>query len=165
MAAHGYKTHAFEPTNANYVLTHCALALSNIKAPVRFNHFGLGAETQSACIESVGNNMGDSVAHVEYTNCDAAKRAEIGTLNHYYNSFLRSRKVALIKIDIRGFELIAFEHGTDLFDSEDAPEVVIFEWEPYRMRNKGSNPSDLFRFFEKRGYLMFNVNDGIVIDS
>lgn len=163
LAAHGYETHAWEPTHANYVLLHCALAFSNLKAPVRFNHFGLGAQAQSACVESVGNNMGDSVVNVD-TTCEAAKRVDIGTLDHYYRSFLRGRKVALIKIDIQGFEFLALDHGRELFDSDDAPPVVIFEWEPYRMTDKG-NPADLFRFFERRGYVMFNVNDGAVIES
>lgn len=169
MAAHGYETHAFEPTHANYVLTHCALASSS-KAigttPVRFNRFGLGASARSVCIESVGYNMGDSVAQLDYTSCDdVANEARIGTLDHYYRTFLRGRKVALVKMDVQGFELIALQHGTELFDSEDAPEVVVFEWEPQRIRSKGNTPSELFRFLEARGYRMFGLTEGKFIDS
>lgn len=165
MAAHGYETHAWEPTHANYVLTHCALAMSNLPAPVRFNHFGLGAKASTACIESVGYNMGDSVANVDFSTCEPANTASIGTLDHYYRTFLRGRKVALVKIDVQGFELIAFEHGRQLFDSQDAPEIVIFEWEPERMTLKGSNAAGMFRFLEERDYVMFDMGNGAVIES
>jgi FkbM family methyltransferase len=155
LASRGYETHGFEPTYANYVLTHCSLALSGIAGPVRFNHFGLGDKVQSVCMDSVSWNMGDTRVNAS-RQCEATNRAKMDTLDNYYRTFLRGRKVALLKIDIQGFEIPALRHGTGLFDSNDAPEVVMLEYEPIRIRAEGYDPPELIRYFEERDYSIWH---------
>ncbi|KAF2648244.1 hypothetical protein K491DRAFT_699065 [Lophiostoma macrostomum CBS 122681] len=84
----------------------------------------------------------------------------IDTLDNYYHCFLRRKRVAVMKIDIQGFELAALRHGTHLFDSYNAPEVVMMEYEPIRLRGQGYNPPDLIKYFEERHYSVYHFGTG-----
>jgi FkbM family methyltransferase len=156
IAAQGFETHGFEPTYSNYALVHCSLAFSGFGSSVRFNHFGVGDKVEEVCMESVPGNMGDSRVDDTGTRCQKEQRAMIGTLDNYYDRFLRRKRVGVMKIDIQGFEIAALQHGTHLFDSYNAPEVVMFEYEPIRMRAQGYNPPDLIKYFEDRHYSLWH---------
>jgi len=161
LASRGYETHGFEPTYANYVLAHCALAISKLTGAIRFNHFGLGDKVKTVCMDSdtwvwdnITNwNMGDSRVRVDTSqHCDPTQRATLDTLDNYTDEFLSGRKVSLLKIDIQGYEIAALLHGTRLFDSGNAPPVVVLEYEPHLLRMQGAHPPDLIRYFESRDY-------------
>jgi FkbM family methyltransferase len=164
LASRGYETHGFEPNYANYILTHCALAISKLTGLIRFNHFGLGDKVRSVCMDtdtwiwdSVTTwNMGDSRVNTE-EHCDPTQQATLDTLDNYYDKFLHGRKVALLKIDIQGSEIAALMHGTKLFDSSNAPEVVVLEYEPHLLRKLGADPPDLIRYFESRDYSIWHI--------
>lgn len=158
LASRGYETHGFEPTYANYVLAHCALAISRLTGPIRFNHFGLGDEVGSVCMDSTSWNIGDSKVNTK-EQCDLTKRAKLDTLDNYYDNFLHGRKVALLKIDIQGYEVAALLHGTKLFNSTNAPEVVFFEYEPANLMLQGSDPQDLVQYFESRNYDIWHFGE------
>jgi FkbM family methyltransferase len=156
VASRGYNTHGFEPLYANYVLAHCALSISGITSPVRFNHFGLSDKVETVCLDSVSWNIGDT-AIGKAENCQLSKQASMDTLNNYYQTFLQGQKVAVMKIDIQGSEVAALEHGTALFDSNDAPEVVMFEYEPDKIRAQSHEPAQLVAYFEQRNYSIWHL--------
>jgi len=158
LASRGYETHGFEPDSANYALAHCALAFSKISTPVRFNHFGLCGKVQSVCMESVSGNMGDTRVD-PMGQCEPSKRANMDTLKNYYQRFLRRKKVAVLKIDIQGFEIAALQQGTALFDSNDAPEVVMLEYEPQRILAQGYDPPELIHYFQQRNYSLWHLGN------
>ncbi|KAF1845393.1 uncharacterized protein K460DRAFT_416660 [Cucurbitaria berberidis CBS 394.84] len=155
LASRGYETHGFEPAYANYVLTHCSLAFSDITGLVRFNHFGLGDKVQSVCMSSVSGNMGDTTVATT-RQCGTTERANMDTLDNYHHKFLWGRKVALLKIDIQGSEIAALQHGKTLFDSDNAPEVVMLEYEPISIRAEGYDPPELIKYFEQRDYSIWH---------
>lgn len=68
-----------------------------------------------------------------------------------YIEFLKSKNVALIKLDIEGYEGKAIESGIDLIIKYHIP-FIFMEWTPYLLRSKGTDPKAFFDMFERNGY-------------
>lgn len=154
-ASRGYNVHAFEPTFANYALLRCSLAISGMAGRVHLNTFGLGDQAKTVCMNSEPKNFGNSKVDPNTTTCQPHLQSNIGTLNTYYHSKLRRQKIAVLKLDVQGYEVAVLHHGQDFFDSEDAPVAVFFEYDAGMISAQGHDPMYVMRYLWQRGYTIW----------
>ena len=77
-------------------------------------------------------------------------KVEITTLKYFY-PFLRNKNIALIKMDVEGFELKILEGGIELIINYHVPFVVL-EFTPNALIEHGSDPKKLIQLFVSNGY-------------
>ncbi|KAF2150145.1 hypothetical protein K461DRAFT_315138 [Myriangium duriaei CBS 260.36] len=165
MATRGFRVHAFEPTPNNNILLECSLALNRFDDRVRLNKFGLGDRVGQVCMKSMPENWGDSRAEPD-TSCPPESLSWLGTMNNYYVRVLRGKnKIAVMKIDIQGSEIGALRLATDLFDSEEGPVVVFFEYDIALNKNSGHDAPELLKFFHNYDFDIYRIEDQTAISS
>ena len=75
-------------------------------------------------------------------------------LNNYYN-FLSKKNIALIKIDVEGYEGSVIKSGIEFISKYHVPFLFI-EFKNDYLKMQGTDPKEFLKIFEKNGYLFSN---------
>eukprot|EP00760_Papus_ankaliazontas_P038724 PhM_4_TR9261/c0_g2_i1/m.75845 len=171
-ASHGAKTYAFEPMKQNYEMINCTLQHDREDDGVLTSNLelfpaALDVKNSSTCAvysDDGNSNDGHLVCDVE-----TVRQAEPHFFNLYklrsYITTLRLDSLStiriadVVKIDVEGHELAAFDGMVSMIDRYPERFVVIFsEFSPWMMRRKGFDPKQFLDMFTRRGYEMFDGN-------
>ncbi len=68
------------------------------------------------------------------------------------------KAVDVIKIDIQGFEIAAFEGMKNLLQTNASLKIVAEFW-PHGLKRAGKSAIELYTFFEKLGYTIFEITE------
>ena len=74
-----------------------------------------------------------------------------------YIPFLKAKNLALIKIDVEGFEGKVIEGGIELITKYHIP-FIILEFSPYSLQLHGTDPKEFLQIFENNGYKISRLN-------
>ena len=77
-------------------------------------------------------------------------KVEMTTLNTFM-PYLSNKNIALMKLDVEGYELKVLEGGKELITKYHVPFIVL-EFSPTYIRYVGYNPRDLAQFLADNGY-------------
>ncbi len=149
----GFKVFAFEPEDLNFRMLGELVAqrgIADIVVPVQA---AVGAEEGSAMLKVNPRHPGDhSVITEKSREPDAPKRKVVLVK---VDNFLRDRgastPVALIKIDVQGYEMAVCQGMVATLEANPAA-VVCLEYSPDSMRTLGFEPTALLDWFRQRGY-------------
>ena len=169
----GYKIIAFEPSEINnYILkkNYCL----NRGINVTFINKGLSTEEKICDLYNIINNEGNGMVICNTSIylpsfLDTNKRGKIilTKLNNYI-PFLSNKNVALIKMDVEGFEGKAIEGGIKLITKYHIP-FIFLEFTPDSLKLHGTDPKKFLQMFENNGYKIslsnFFDNNYILIDD
>ena len=75
---------------------------------------------------------------------------EVTTLD-YFMPYLLNKSIALMKIDVEGYEFEVLKGGKELITEYHVP-FVLLEFSPSYLREVGSDPKELAQFFVDNGY-------------
>ena len=79
---------------------------------------------------------------------------KVSTLDQLVEEHSLMRSATLIKIDVEGWELRVVEGGRSLFESLDAPTLLV-EFTDENAKGAGSNCHELYRYIESFGYSFY----------
>jgi FkbM family methyltransferase len=148
--------HSFEPSPENFERLRSATR--------RFSNVRL---SQSAVGEHSGNSelyLSDklNVDHRAYMTGGDSRRTipiEMVALDNYFKP---GERVDLIKMDIQGYELHAFQGATRVLT--DNPDIkILLEFWPYGLKQAGANWIDVITALERRGMVIQQVSSGGLI--
>ncbi len=142
---------AFEPHPATFKLLEANAALLEHRNVVA-ERAGLGAERGSAAMTiDLANPGGHSLLEGNVWERGETIVVPVRTIDDYLESSgLAERRIALIKIDVQGYEAKVIA-GAARAISRHRP-VVFCEITPEALRQAGDSPRWLLDFFEARGY-------------
>ncbi len=146
------KVFSFEPDGGN-----CGLLKKNIGQ----NHYANVTAVQKAVTDRSGQctlfqsgfNTGD---HRTYHVSDDRKQVTIEcvSLDDYFPA---GTKIDMIKMDIEGSEETALK-GMERIINEQRPQLIIECW-PSMLKKAGTNPHQMFKSIEDRGYALSLIDD------
>lgn len=149
----GYNILSFEPSKINYYILLKNYCL-NIDINATIINKGLDTVEKNFTLYHPLNDIGNGVAFdgTDLLNFKNPIKEEISItkLSHYI-TFLQTKNLALIKIDIEGSEGKAIEGGLDLIIKYHVP-FVVMEWIPKYLKIKGTDPKLLLEIFKNNGY-------------
>lgn len=149
----GYNILSFEPSKINYFIllkTYCL----NKNINVTIINKGLDNVEKTLLLYHPLNDIGNGVAFdgknlLNFTN---HFKEEISTTKLvYYIDYLKSKHLALIKIDVEGSEGNVLKGGIDLIIKYHVP-FIFMEWNPNYLKLKGTEPNLLLDILENNGY-------------
>jgi FkbM family methyltransferase len=139
---------AFEPEQRNFELLKQQLALNGAQTVQAFN-LGLGAEPGH--LEMFKYKDGNSGRHSLLPLHDGERvRVDIVTLDQHLDALkLTQQPIALIKIDIEGYEMFALRGAQQALART---RRIILEFSPHLMRQAQLNPDELLDILAKHGF-------------
>eukprot|EP00042_Codosiga_hollandica_P048770 m.552055 g.552055 ORF g.552055 m.552055 type:complete len:326 (+) comp57737_c2_seq13:1144-2121(+) len=154
-AALGVRTHAFEPLPSHLAVLLCSQAANPImQKTLRINGFGLSnTRSESGCMSVADNNLGDAVMETSSNNrcLKTAEGIRLRRLDDYWKEVLHEEHVFALKIDIQGFEQLAFEGAREML-ARKPPLFIFMEYSPYRYRQLGQDPVKFLEDLIRLGY-------------
>jgi len=177
LGRYGYSILCFEAFEKNYYVAkknYCHLNKDDENVIIITK--GLGAK-QKLChyfnqINNAGNGMvicDDNKNILNDTGLEFIKDSdvEITTLD-YFMPYLSNKNIAVMKIDVEGYELEVLKGGKELITKYHVPFVVL-EFSPTYLKEVGSDPKELAQFFVDNGYKIslssFLSKDFISVDE
>ena len=149
----GYNVLSFEPSKINYYIllkTYCL----NKNINVTIINKGLDNVEKKLALYHPLNDIGNGVAFdgKNLLNLTNPFKEEISTTKlDYYMDYLKSKHIALIKIDVEGSEGNVLKGGIDLIIKYHVP-FIFMEWNPHYLKLKGTKPNLLLDILENNGY-------------
>jgi FkbM family methyltransferase len=161
-AAAGFETHAFEPQRTNFNLLQCSSRLNGFHGKNMFVYnqaVGLLQGT-SVCLDAVDQNMGSSTVSSEISgNC---KSVPVISLDNFAlrNQHFRNR-IALLKIDVEGFEPNLLKGAAQLLRSEEfRPKIISIELSCARWKSRFQMECiEVLNLISKNGYKLDSPED------
>ena len=147
------KVIAFEPSNANYSLLNKTV-LENKQDNIVLVKKAVGDFASTAYLYSGSSNSGDKKTYKTSIK-DSKEKIEIMTLDDYFSN---NEKIDLMKIDIEGFEVRAFEGGKKLLKDRRI-KVIISELRPESLEMAGDNWYRYIELLEKSGFNIFDIEE------
>ena len=142
--------HAFEPSTENFNLLKCSKVVNHVDNLV-LNNFGLSKEDATLCLNTDKNNRGFAV--LGYRDCPEADKVLVKKLDDYIDVVLKGESPYMIKIDVEGHEMIAFEGGTKMFE-RDPPKLIFAEIQHLRHEAEKKKFVDFFWSYNYTIYLV-----------
>ena len=149
------KVYCFEPDFTNF--SHLQKAVSNYKNISIFNM----AVSDTESILKVYKSKLLNVDHRTYpvNNYDSIEEVKANSIdNLIFSGTIQPANV--IKIDIQGYELVAFK-GMKKLLAESADLKIIAEFWPHGFKRAGSSAIELFDFFDALGYSIFFIGENV----
>ena len=153
-AALGYRVFAFEPMPT----LQKSLAFNVIN-----NCFGskvtlvkIALSTQNSTL-----NMAYDSRDIGHTMVDKNSKGNGEIQTHRLDTYklLMNEKIALMKVDVEGFECDVFGGAEGLMKSSNAPPVILFECFPGFLRHFGCSVESLFNMLDGYGYDLYAYNE------
>ena len=177
LGRYGYNILCFEAFEKNYYVAkknYCHLNKNEENVIIITK--GLGAK-EKLChyfnqINNAGNGMvicddNKNILNDKGLNFIKDSDVEITTLDNFM-PYLSNKNIALMKIDVEGYELEVLKGGKDLITKYHVPFVVL-EFSPSYLKEVGSDPRELAQFFVDNGYKIsltsFLSKDFISVDE
>ena len=162
LGRYGYTILSFEPFPRNYYISSKNYCLLNKNSNVVMINKGLGLEEKICSYyrdrDSALNGM--ILCDIDNSNRNFLmggrffKKGEvILTRLSNFLPFLSDKNVALIKLDVEGFEERAIKSGIELITKYHVP-FVFLEFSPKFLKEHNSNPEHFIRFFLDNGYVI-----------
>ena len=160
LGRYGFSIISFEALDKNYYIAKKNVCLLNKDSNVIIITKGLGNEEKNCHYFIQKNNEGNGMVV-----CDdkeilknkwlanqfvKATEVEITTLRNFI-PYLSNKNIALIKLDVEGNELKVLEGGKELITKYHIPFIII-EFSPPYLKELGSEPYKLAKFFVDNGY-------------
>jgi FkbM family methyltransferase len=166
LAARGHQVHAFEPFIKNSRLLRCS-AVFNRFANIHTYRVALSNDTTATakCLQAPDGNMGGTTIT---ENCDQQLTAEqekyrkstdirTVTMDNFWTKVMGRRRFDMIKIDIEGYEVKAWEGAKEML--QNAPPYIVFsEVFPAKIRDAGREPQDYVNIMRNAGYRLFKLH-------
>ena len=167
----------FEAFEKNYYVAKKNYCLLNKDSNIIIITKGLCSEEKNCFYFDQKDNAGNGMVICENkTNLNDSgldklfikeSEVEMTTLNTFM-PYLSNKNIALMKIDVEGYELKVLEGGKELITNYHIPFVVL-EFSPTYLKEVGSEPRDVAQFFVDNGYKIslngFLSKDFITVDE
>jgi FkbM family methyltransferase len=177
LGRYGYTILFFEAFEKNYYVAKKNYCYLNKDSNVIIITKGLGAEEKNCFYFNQRDNAGNGMVICENkTNLNDSglgklfikeSEVEMTTLNTFM-PYLSNKNIALMKIDVEGYELKVLEGGKELITKYHVPFVVL-EFSPTYLKEVGSEPRNLAQFFVDNGYKIslkgFLSKDYLTVDE
>ena len=120
---------------------------------INAHHCAIGDKSGHGKLFLAPENMGDHRIYPE-----AQERAGIDIAVKSLDDIFYHQPVwpTMVKLDVQGAETAVIRGATRLFANGWRP-VTLFEFWPYGLRNAGEDAYNLWAFFHKSGYAMFEI--------
>lgn len=152
----GCYTFCFEPSPRELKRLHRNISLNGAGHVVVFP-FGLAAEEKEVGLKLWdASNPGHN--HVVRTGEEGAVVTKVFRLDQAITADL-ARRVRLVKIDVEGYEMEVLRGMESLMGSFGDAEFVV-EIFPEMLRKAGTEPGEIYTFFERHGYGCQHGNHG-----
>ena len=149
----GYNILSFEPSKSNYYILLKNFCL-NKEINITIINEGLDNKEKNCILYHYLGNVGNAVTiddiNIIHLKNYIKEEIKLSTLNKYI-PYLKTKNLALIKLDIEGSEGKAIEGGIDLILKYHIP-FIFLEFAPKLLKLKGTDPKLLLELFEKNGY-------------
>ncbi len=152
------EVHAFEPCEPTYrrlVDNVTRNGLGNVRCNRMALSDSAGVGTMTYGRE--GYHTYSSMAHPLHGTSFSQERVECVTLDGYVKENQLTGRVALIKIDVEGWEHKVIKAGQAVLSRPDAP-ALLAEFNQTAARLAGSSCEELYRMLQDLGYQMFFYN-------
>ena len=158
LGRYGYTILTFEPNENNYYILRKNFCYLNKDSNIVIINKGLSNEEKNCSfykdIDNIGNGM--AICDEEIGNKEIKKEfqktSEISlTKLSNFIPYLYNKHLALIKIDIEGFEGKAIEGGIELIIKFHIP-YILLEFTPRALIEHGTNPKKFLKLFVDNGY-------------
>lgn len=149
----GYNILSFEPSSSNYYILLKNFCL-NKEINIIIINSGLDNSTKNCSLYHPLYNIGNAYTFEGIKNLNLSNYIkEVIKLSRLsdYISYLSTKNLAFIKLDIEGSEGKAIEGGIDLITKYHIP-FILMEWTPDLMKEKGSDPKLFLEMLENNGY-------------
>ena len=158
LGRYGYTILSFEAFEKNYYISKKNYCYLNKNSNVIIITKGLGTENKTCNYFSQKNNEGNGMVICEKKDNLFDKKlsfvkvgeVEITTLNSFI-PYISDKKIALMKLDVEGYELKVLEGGKDLITKYHVPFIVL-EFTPSFFKEQDSDPKELIKLFVDNGY-------------
>ena len=166
MAAMGFKVMAFEPMPSNADMMKRSLSIKNniksgLSQRVQLFTNGLGPKEESCLIFSDSHNEGDGITLCGKTESEVqvqegyAIRGKIDVKRLDDIASSEGKKIALVKMDVEGYETQVVEGGRDFLLNSKIPSIIT-EFVPEWIRSRGGDPERMINRFYYAGYKIQN---------
>lgn len=153
------KIFSFEPENSNFLVLEENIDLNKINNVVLLN-IALGEKEKKETMYISPENKGDHTLvpmdRREPVNID------VTTFNAFYRNNLKHLNVALIKIDVQGYELQVLEGMKDNLKQKTIDNMIV-EFTPERVKMAGRNPHDFLDII-RDNFSGFNIINSTIED-
>ena len=160
LGRYGYSIISFEAFEKNYYVEKKNICLLHNNSNIVIVTKGLGDEEKNCHYFVNKNNAGNGMVVCDkkeiLNNTRLGKffvkesEVQIATLNSFI-PYLSNKNIALMKLDVEGNELKILKGGHELITKYHIPFVVL-EFSPTFLKEIGSEPKELARFFVDNGY-------------
>ena len=157
LGRYGYTILSFEAFEKNNYIAKKNYCLLNKDSNVIIITKGLGTEEKTCFYFNQRGNGGNGMVLCDekskYNNVGGfikENKVEMTTLNTFM-PYLSNKNIALMKLDVEGYELKVLEGGKELITKYHVPFIVL-EFTPAFGRYVGYNSRDLAQFFVDNGY-------------
>lgn len=146
--------HSFEPDKRNFERLQNNIALNNLSGIVRLNKAGVSNKTGVVYL----SQHADVLNHIVYDKTPDAVEISTVTLDEYANKN-GIRRINYLKIDIEGFEMLAFRGGENLLKNGQI-DVIQLEINS-ALSNSGVTEQQLVSYLESFGYYLayYDINN------
>ena len=151
----GFNVISFEPSKLNYYILLKNYCLNKDISMTIINR-GLDIEEKNSTIYHPLDNLGDAIIFHNDSKINKSnyfkEEIKITRLSNYIE-YLKDKNLALIKLDIEGYEEKAIKGGIDLIIKYHIP-FILMEFQPNLLKKQGTNPRTFLEIFENNGYKM-----------
>ena len=155
LGRNGFNIISFEPSKINYYILLKNYCLNKDISMTIINR-GLDIEEKNSTIYHPLENLGDAIVFHNESKINKSnyykEEIKLTRLSNYIE-YLKDKNLALIKLDIEGFEEKAIKGGIDLIIKNHIP-FILMEFQPNLLKKQGTDPRTFLEIFEKNGYKM-----------
>lgn len=151
---HGGEVHAFEPTPATFVRLEENMAINGYGDRVRLNALALSDSEGSIQLNQHPHNEGYNTIGTVTAAGAIAIEVPMQRFDDYVATAGLGGRIALIKIDVEGWELPALRGGSAVFAADDAP-VIMLEFSVMNQRQAGFSADALYNQLRQWGYTLY----------
>ena len=154
----GYNIISFEPSKLNYYIllkNYCI----NKEINLTIINKGLDNTERIWNLYIHKNNIGNAMTFSDLRHLNSSlfikQEIQLSKLENYI-TYLKSKNLAIIKLDIEGSEVKALEGGIDLIVKYHVP-FILMEWTPKVIKEKGTEPRSFLVMLENNGYKISKI--------
>ena len=153
LGKNGFNIISFEPSKINYYILLKNYCLNKDISMTIINR-GLDIEEKNSTIYHPLINLGNAIVFHNESKINKSnfykEEIKLTRLSNYIE-YLKDKNLALIKLDIEGYEEKAIKGGIDLIIKYHIP-FIFMEFQPNLLKKQGADPRTFLEIFEKNGY-------------
>jgi FkbM family methyltransferase len=153
--------YAFEPTAKTFKRLQDNIALNNLGLNVKAMQIGLSDSntTLTLNVSESNNDAYNSFADLKHIKTTKQQQVQVYTLKDIVEQEKISVKdIALIKIDVEGWEINVLRGMEDMFNNPDFNPCFLIEFTEENMFMAGYSCRELYKFLQNKGYYWNSYN-------